>query len=85
MAMNDFGQVRIENHEQVEDYDLEKVKILTSMMREHQGAVVRLGVQRRVVIRRLRKARTPYRVIADACGVTDQALFADLRKHPEES
>lgn len=83
LFMNEFGQIRIEQDEQVEDSDLEKVKILTSMMREHQGAVVRLGNQRRLVIRRLRKARTPYRVIADSCGVTDQALFADLRKHPE--
>jgi len=81
--MNEFGQVRIEQNDEVEDSDLDKVKILTSMMREHQSAVVRLGNQRRSVIRRLRKMRVPYRVIADACGVTDQALFADLRKHPE--
>jgi hypothetical protein len=80
--MNEFGQIRVEN-EEVEDSDLDKVKMLTSMMREHQNSVIRLGAQRRSVIRRLRKNRTPYRVIADACGVTDQALFADLRKHPE--
>jgi hypothetical protein len=54
------------------------------MMREHQQSVVRLGKQRRKVVRRLREKRVPYRQIADACGVTDQALFADLRKHPEE-
>lgn len=81
--MNDFGQVKIEHIPEVEESDLEKVKVLTAMMREHQNAVVRLGSQRRTVIRRLRKSRIPYRVIADACGVTDQALFADLRKHPE--
>lgn len=81
--MNDFGQVKIEHIPEVEESDLEKVKVLTAMMREHQNAVVRLGGQRRTVIRRLRKSRIPYRVIADACGVTDQALFADLRKHPE--
>lgn len=80
----EFGKVRIEQAEQVEESDLEKVKMLTTMMREHQHAVVRLGNQRRTVIRRLRELRIPYRVIADACGVTDQALFADLRKHPEE-
>ena len=81
--MNEFGQIRVEQ-EEVEDSDLDKVKMLTSMMREHQNSVIRLGSQRRSVIRRLRKNRIPYRVIADACGVTDQALFADLRKHPEE-
>jgi hypothetical protein len=64
--------------------DLDKVKKLTQMMREHQNSVVKLGKQRRKVVRRLRKRRVPYRQIADACGVTDQALFADLRKHPED-
>ena len=78
----DFGQVRIDQAAEVEESDLERVKVLTEMMREHQNAVIRLGNQRRVVIRRLRETRVPYRVIADACGVTDQALFADLRKHP---
>lgn len=80
-----FGQVSLEQQQQGEESDLDKVKMLTSMMREHQSAVVRLGNLRRVAIRRLRKNRVPFRVIADACGVTDQALFADLRKHPEES
>jgi len=63
--------------------DLEKCRLLTQMMREHQQSVVRLGRQRRKVVRKLRAVRIPYRQIADACGVTDQALFADLRKHPE--
>lgn len=79
-----FGQVGIDQTQQVEESDLDKVKMLTCMMREHQNAVVRLGNLRRDAIRRLRKARVPFRVIADSCGVTDQALFADLRKHPEE-
>jgi len=63
---------------------LEKCRLLTQMMREHQQSVVRLGKLRRKTIRDLRKRRVPYRQIADACGVTDQALFADLRKHPED-
>jgi hypothetical protein len=80
----EFG--KIEMNEPVQDGeadDLEKVRLLTSMMREHQQSVVRLGKMRREAIRRLRGRRVPYRTIADACGVTDQALFADLRKHPE--
>lgn len=56
---------------------------LTQIMRQHQDAVRRVGESRRVVIRKLRFNKVPYRVIASACGVTDQALFADLRKHPE--
>jgi hypothetical protein len=71
--------------EESEQDDLEKVKILTQMMREHQQSVVRLGKIRRKTIRKLRVKRVPYRQIADSCGVTDQALFADLRKHPEEN
>lgn len=80
----EFG--KIEMNEPIQDGeadDLEKVRLLTSMMREHQQSVVRLGKMRREAIRRLRSRRVPYRTIADACGVTDQALFADLRKHPE--
>lgn len=64
--------------------DLEKARLLTEMMREHQTAVIRLGNQRRNILRRLRARRVPYRVIAQACGVTDQALFADLRKHRQD-
>jgi hypothetical protein len=63
--------------------DLDKARMLTEMMREHQSAVVRIGVQRRSVIRRLRTNHVPYKRIAEICNVTDQALFADLRKHPE--
>lgn len=83
--MQEMGEVLIEavDTEAVED-ELKKVKLLTQMMREHQNSVVRLGQQRRAIVRRLRNKRVPYRQIADWCGVTDQALFADLRKHPEE-
>lgn len=63
--------------------DLNTAKALTEMMREHQQAVASIGVQRRGVIRQLRRNNVPYKQIAEACSVTDQALFADLRKHPE--
>jgi hypothetical protein len=61
---------------------LEEARTLTDLMREHQNAVKRLGEKRRVVIRSLRDHNVSFRVIAASCGVTDQALFADLRKHP---
>jgi hypothetical protein len=84
--VTNFGEVSFT--EQVdtnnEAGDLEKCRQLTQMMREHQQSVIRLGKMRRKVVRRLRNLRVPYRTIADACGVTDQALFADLRKHPED-
>jgi hypothetical protein len=63
--------------------DLDTAKTLTEMMREHQQAVASIGTQRRQVIRRLRANLVPYKFIAEKCGVTDQALFADLRKHPD--
>jgi len=72
-----------ELNKETEADDLEKCRLLTQMMREHQQSVIRLGKQRRKVVRKLRENRVPYRQIADSCGVTDQALFADLRKHPE--
>lgn len=78
-----FGQISVDGEDEQKETDLDRVRMLTQMMREHQSAVVRLGSQRRDIIRRLRKSRIPYRVIAEQCGVTDQALFADLRKHPE--
>lgn len=84
--MNDFGAIDIElpdRHDEETD-DLEKCRLLTQMMREHQASVMRLGKQRRQIVKRLRGNRVPYKVIADACGVTDQALFADLRKHADD-
>jgi hypothetical protein len=83
--MNELGVVNLGDSiaKETETDDLEKCRLLTQMMREHQQSVIRLGKQRRGVIRRLREKRVPYRLIADSCGVTDQALFADLRKHPE--
>lgn len=63
--------------------DLNTAKALTEMMREHQQAVAAIGVQRRSIIRELRRHSVPYKQIAEACSVTDQALFADLRKHPD--
>lgn len=61
---------------------LHDAEALTQMIRQHQDAVRRIGDRRREVIRELRSENIPYRRIAAACGVTDQALYADLRKHP---
>ena len=56
---------------------------LSEMMRANASAVVSLNDRRRKVIRELRRLGVTYRVIAAACGVTDQALFADRRKNPK--
>jgi len=83
--VKNFGEISVPEFK-IEDNesDLQKVKMLTQMMREHQQSVIRLGQQRRKVVRKLRQRRVPYREIANSCGVTDQALFADLRKHPAD-
>ena len=61
---------------------LQTASTLTQMMRQHQDAVRQVGARRRQAIRDLRDLNVPYRVIADTCQVTVQALYADLRKHP---
>lgn len=72
------------DEDMTEDEMLDQVALLTQMMREHQNAVVRLGKKRRRLVRRMRDKRVPYKDIAGAMGVTDQAVFADLRKHPDD-
>lgn len=72
------------DEDMTEDEMLDQVALLTQMMREHQNAVVRLGKKRRRLVRRMRDKRVPYKDIAAAMGVTDQAVFADLRKHPDD-
>ena len=72
-----------ENEEDLVGDLLVQCSTLSQMMREHQAAVVRLNSQRRKRIRQLRDFGVPYRTIAVECGITDQAVFADLRKHKE--
>jgi len=68
--------------DEIDEQLLREAEQLTVIIRQHQEAVKRVGENRRDKIRALRDRRVPFRVIASACGVTDQALFADLRKHP---
>jgi predicted Rossmann fold nucleotide-binding protein DprA/Smf involved in DNA uptake len=79
----EFGVVNIPVQSEQEDDLLRQVGLLTEQMRDHQEAIKDLNTQRRRVVRRLRKMRVAYRRIAGAAGVSDQALYADLRKHPE--
>ncbi len=72
----------LDNTTELVDASLLKAATLSELMRSHQLAVSRIGTQRREVIRELRELKVPFRVIALSCKVTDQALFADLRKHP---
>lgn len=79
--MEEIAQALETNREQVVAELLDQARMLSTMMREHQSAVVRLNNQRRKKILQLRELGVPYRLIAEECGITDQAVFADLRKH----
>ena len=62
-----------------DDRDLEQVKLLTQMMREHEKQVVALAKKRRRLMRGLRERRVPFRLLAAATGTTEQAVYKDLR------
>ena len=81
----EFGTVNITSMRLEKEEDLlRQVGLITSQMRDHQEAIKDLNTQRRRAVRQLREHRVPYRKIAQHAGVSDQALYADLRKHPEE-
>jgi len=80
----DFGVVDMNVRAEQEVDLLRQCGLLTEQMRDHQQAITMLNAQRRRVVRALRVLRVPYRKIAHAAGVSDQALYADLRKHPAE-
>jgi DNA-directed RNA polymerase specialized sigma24 family protein len=58
---------------------LEEVKLLTSMMREHQDAIMRLSKRRRKIVLRLRDEKVTYREIAEAMGTTEQSVYKIIR------
>jgi hypothetical protein len=80
----EFGTVNIGVKAENEDDLLRQCGLLTDQMRDHQLAISMLNDQRRRIVRQLRVFRVPYRKIANSAGVSDQALYADLRKHPVE-
>lgn len=62
---------------------LEEVRLLTSMIREHQRAILQLARKRRARIVKLREHRITYREIAEAMGVTEQNVFKILKETRE--
>jgi hypothetical protein len=59
--------------------DLAKIKDLTMKMREHEQQVAFYGKQRREILRRLRERNIPFRVLAQSTGVSEQAIYKDVR------
>ena len=59
--------------------DLDKIRSLTMKMREHERQVAAYGRERRVILRRLREKNIPFRILAEATGVSEQAIYKDVR------
>ena len=64
----------------VDDYpELDEIKALTGLIRNHQKAIEEISKTRKDVILSLRKKRITYREIAAAMGVTEQSVYKILR------
>ncbi len=70
-----LADVETDNDQQ----NFEKIRLLTQMMREHEKQVVVLAKKRRKLMKNLRHRRVPFRLLAEATGTTEQAVYKDLR------
>lgn len=61
---------------------LQHIKDVCKQMRDHERAVIELGVERRQTVTRLRDHGITWRKIAEWAGTTDQALY---KHHNRES
>ena len=69
---------------QVEE-DLRQIRTLTRKMRKAQDQIATAGLERRRLFRRLRDRQISFRMLADAAGTTEQAVYKDLRWGRKES
>ena len=61
---------------------LQHIKDVCKQMRDHEQAVIELGIERRQTVTRLRDHGILWRKIAEWAGTTDQALY---KHHNRES
>jgi hypothetical protein len=54
---------------------LQHIKDVCKQMRDHEKAVIELGIERRQTVTRLRDHGITWRKIAEWAGTTDQALY----------
>lgn len=59
--------------------ELKQVRHLTKVMRTAEQKIVSTGKERRTLLRRLRDRNVPFRILAEAAGLTEQAIYKDLR------
>ncbi len=63
----------------IEYPELNEIKTLTEMIRNHQRAIEEISKTRKNIILTLRRKRITYREIAAAMGVTEQSVYKILR------
>lgn len=63
----------------VEYPELEEIKTLTDLIRNHQRAIEEISKTRKNVILSLRRKRITYKEIAAAMAVTEQSVYKILR------
>jgi hypothetical protein len=59
--------------------DLVRVREYTVQMRTSEQQVIDVAKQRRRLLRSLRERNVPFRVLAEATGTTEQAIYKDIR------
>lgn len=59
--------------------ELDEIKAMTALIRNHQQAINEISAQRKNIILGLRRKRITYREIAAAMNVTEQSVYKILR------
>lgn len=60
---------------ELDDFDLEELKNMTMLMRNHEQAIKDISKQRAQIAARLRRRTVSYRRIAQAMGVSQQNVY----------
>lgn len=68
-----------ETNMSVEYPELDEIKTLTDLIRNHQRAIEEISKTRKNVILSLRRKRITYKEIAAAMAVTEQSVYKILR------
>lgn len=60
---------------ELDDFDLEELKNMTNLMRNHEQAIKDISRERSQIAARLRRRHVSYRRIAQAMGVSQQNVY----------
>lgn len=71
----------------IDQQSLDEIRMLTSVMREHQRGIEECSKRRRTAILRLRRSNVTYSKIAETMGVSEQNVYKiirdDIPREPE--